>query len=1024
MSARRWITTAAIALLLVPRPASALDPKPLITQYRHTAWRVQEGAFESAPNAITQTADGYIWIGTDSGLVRFDGVRFRRWMAGPENGVFDTAVVSLLGASDGTLWIGTDTGLLSWKNDHLEEHVSGRIGAILEDRQQRIWVARSRMLRARDLAIPTALSGGLCQVVGNHPGCIGADDQMRIPTADALSEDAEGNLWVGAPDQLIRWRDGSFEAYMREQLEGRFVQSTSSIAAAVDGSVWAAIPREKFGVFRIARGLPQRASFRGIDMTAVTRLFIDRDRSLWMGTREDGVYRVSGERVDHFSSEDGLSSSSVNGFFEDREGNVWVVTSRGLDCFHESLVVPFSPNEGLAAGTANAVLASDDGTVWLAGAGSLDAVRRDGVTSIRLPGRSPGPLWQDHVGRLWFGTGTDLNTYDHGRLRVINRLDGSPVGMVAAIAEDRDQNVWVSVDVGSAARKLFRIRDLRVQEEFGPDRIPLVRRIAPDPTGGIWLGFEDGDLGHYRSGKLEIFPLRKGADIGYPGLTIDGDGSAWVSTWSGLVRWKNYEMKTLTSKNGLPCDAVVSTIRDDHATLWLYTKCGFVAIADSELEQWWRQPNRIIDVRVLDVFDGAVLPAGPRRFQPAASKSVEGRLWFVNGAILQMIDPSRLRRNSIAPPVYVEEVRADRKDYATGGVVRIPAGSRDIEISYTALSFSIPQKVRFRYKLEGRDQAWQDAGTRRQIFYSDLPPGQYKFRVTASNNDGVWNEAGASVDFFVAPAYYQTTWFRVGTILVVLALVWATYQLRLRRMAARFETRLQERVSERTRIARDLHDTLLQSFHGVMFRFQAAAYVLPDRPLEAKQRLQTALEHGTHAIREGRDAVQGLRASTMATNDLAVALSALGEELAATHSDDPPTHTASLDVAIEGTPRNLRPIVRDDIYRIGGEALRNAFRHARARRIEVELRYDDRQFHLRVRDDGQGIGGPVLDGARRGHFGVSGMRERAELIGGQLEVWSEAGMGTEIALTIPAAAVYATPRPRRHVWPFVGRMRS
>jgi signal transduction histidine kinase len=314
--------------------------------------------------------------------------------------------------------------------------------------------------------------------------------------------------------------------------------------------------------------------------------------------------------------------------------------------------------------------------------------------------------------------------------------------------------------------------------------------------------------------------------------------------------------------------------------------------------------------------------------------------------------------------------------------------------------------------------------TRRLVFYSDLPPRQYKFRVMASNNDGVWNETGASFDFFIAPAYYQTTWFRSGTIVALLALVWATYQLRLRRMAAAFEGRLQERVSERTRIARELHDTLLQSFHGVMFRFQAAANVLPDRPQEAKQQLDIALKHGTRAIREGRDAVQGLRASTSITNDLAVALRTLGDELAATQSDDPQVHMATLDVAIEGTPRSLRPIVRDDIYRIGGEALRNAFRHARARRIEVELRYDDRQFQLRVRDDGRGIDATVPNGHEAGHFGLPGMRERAELIGGHFEVWSETGLGTEVALAIPAAAVYATPRPPRRFWPYVGRMRS
>jgi signal transduction histidine kinase len=742
---------------------------------------------------------------------------------------------------------------------------------------------------------------------------------------------------------------------------------------------------------------------------------------------------VAGQRVDHFRSEHGLSSNVVNGFFEDREGNIWVATSRGLDCFAESPVVAFSTTNELAAATVQAVLASDDGTVWIGGAGSLDALRGDKVTSIRMPGRSLTSLWRDQVGRLWVGTDDGLSVYDQGRLRPIYRLDGSPLGMVAAIAEDRDDNVWVSVDVGPSERKLFRIRDLRVQEEFAPDRIPLVRRIAADPTGGIWLGFEDGNLGHYQRGKLEIFPLPNGAsapgsdrtrtnaEIGYLGLTIDADGSAWVSTWRGLVRWKNHEMKALTSKNGLPCDAIVSAIRDDQATLWLYTKCGFVAVTDAELERWWQQPDRIVDVRVLDVLDGAGLPAGPRRFQPAVSKSRDGRLWFVNGVVLQMIDPGGLRKNRIPPPVYVEDVRADRKEYTVGGIVRVPARSRDVEISYTGLSYSIPQKVRFRYKLEGRDREWQDGGTRRQVSYSDLPPRLYRFRVMASNNEGVWNETGASVDFSIAPAYHQTAWFRTVMVVAVLALVWATHRFRVRQLAHHFDARLQERVNERTRIARELHDTLLQSFHGVMFRFQAAANVLPDRPLDAKQRLETALKQGSQAIREGRDAVQGLRDSTATSNDLAVALRVLGEELAAIEGNGTHGRTATVDVAIQGTPHALRPIIRDEVYRIGSEALRNAFRHARARRVEVEIRYDARQFQLRVRDDGEGIAAGTLDAHRAGHFGLPGMRERAEQLGGHVEVWSDAGMGTEVALTIPGATVYAGPRTRRHFWPFAGR---
>jgi signal transduction histidine kinase/ligand-binding sensor domain-containing protein len=980
-------------------PAAALESTTLITQYRHTAWRAQEGAFESAPNAITQTANGYILIGTNSGLVRFDGVRFRPWSPSNKN-LSGTAILSLLNASDGTLWIGTPTGLLSFKDDQLRERVSGRIAAIAEDHQKRIWVVRS-------LAEPT---GGLCQVVGDHSDCIRGAARMPLLTATALSEDVEGNLWVGGSNQLLRWRDGDLETYLNE-LEGSTVSSITSIAAGTD-TVWAAIPRKGFGVFRIVNRKPIRAEFSGIDTTRVASLFMDRDRSLWMGTFDDGIYRYHGERVDRFRSEHGLSSNEVRGFFEDLEGNLWVMTSKGLDCLSESSVATFSTTEEIPRGRIGAILAADDGTVWFGHEQNLYALRGNAVTPIQVPGgRSVNALWQDHAKRLWVGLENMLTVYERGRSQEITRLDGSPLGTPIAITEDREHDIWVSVGITSSSdRKLFRIHDLRVQDEFAPDRVPLVRRITADPTGGIWLGFEDGNLGHFQNGKLEISSVPISAktpaaksEIRFPGLMVDSDGSAWASTWSGLVRWKNHERKTLTSKNGLPCDAIVSSIRDDQAALWLYTRCGFIAIADSELEKWWQQPDRMVQFQTLEVLDGAALPQGPKRLQPAVSKAPDGRLWFANESVLQVIDPRTLRKNRAAPPVHVEDLRADRKDYAVGGLVQLPARTRDIEIGYTGLSFSIPQKVRFRYKLEGRDPKWRDAGTRRSALYSDLSPGRYRFHVTASNNGGVWNETGAALDFLILPAYYQTTVFRVATVMASLALLWLLYRRHLHQVARQFDARVQERVNERTRIARELHDTLLQSLHGLMFQFQAVRNMLPGRTDEAMKTLDGAIQRTEQAIAESRDAIQDLR-SAADQGDLGQALATLGKELTGSEaSQDAPTFR----VTVEGEVRRLPPILHDEICRIARELLRNAFRHARARRIEVEIRYEESTFLLRIRDDGAGIDPAILrDGGRAGHWGLHGVRERARRIGAQLDFWSESGAGTEIQLEVPAATAY------------------
>jgi signal transduction histidine kinase len=394
-------------------------------------------------------------------------------------------------------------------------------------------------------------------------------------------------------------------------------------------------------------------------------------------------------------------------------------------------------------------------------------------------------------------------------------------------------------------------------------------------------------------------------------------------------------------------------------------------------------------------------------------------LWFLPFDGVSVFDPSHLPFNKIPPPVHIEQITADRKTYdgssAANGRVSLPALIRDLKIDYTALSLVAPEKVHFRYKLEGRDQDWQDAGNRRQAFYTDLPPRNYRFRVVACNNSGVWNETGAFLDFSVAPAYYQTTWFRLSCATAFLALLWWLYQLRLQQLAREFNAGLEARVNERTRIARELHDSLLQGFQGLMFRLQAVRDLLPGRaPAEAIEALDVALERGDKAIAEGRDTVSDLREPIMGDSDIAQALTALGEELALQSGNGA---VPCVRVLLEGKQRELNPMLRDEIYRIGREALRNAFHHARAQKIEAEITYTDSEFLLHVRDDGSGIDPAFANqGSRAGHWGLPGMRERAKSFGGKLEVWSEHGAGTEIELSVPGAIAYGKSEPRRRFW--------
>jgi signal transduction histidine kinase len=464
-------------------------------------------------------------------------------------------------------------------------------------------------------------------------------------------------------------------------------------------------------------------------------------------------------------------------------------------------------------------------------------------------------------------------------------------------------------------------------------------------------------------------------------------------------------MVTLTSKDGLPCDAVHWTMEDDAKSVWLNMACGLVRVAGSELDAWAADPKHTITATVFDSSDGIRSSADALGYSPPVAESQDGKLWFFNQDGVSVIDPRHLAFNKLSPPVHIEQITADRKTYDATSRLRLPPLLRDLEIDYTALSLIAPEKNRFRYELEGYDHDWIDAGNRRQAFYTNLGPRNYRFRVMASNNSGVWNEAGTFLDFSVAPAYYQTTWFRLSCGAAVLMLLAVLYQLRLRYLARQFNLRLEERVNERTRIARDLHDTLLQSFQGVLMRFYAGTHIIPDRPAEAQETLEKAIEQARQAITEGRNAVQGLRSSTVISNDLAQAISTFARNLALPQDG---RSCPEFRLLVEGESRDLAPLVRDEVHRVACQALRNVFQHARATRVEVEIQYDRRQLRLRVRDNGHGIDQRVLsEGGRAGHHGLPGMHERAQLVGGKLAVRSKLDSGTEIELTLPAALAYA-----------------
>ena len=1000
----RALSCLAIFLLSFVGWMTALNPARHISQYGHTAWRMQDGYFPGQPERITQTTDGYVWVGTGAGLFRFDGVRFVPWSSLSEEQLPSSDIYALLAARDGSLWIGTDVGLAHWTNHHLINYQEGEgwvIGSIVEDKEGKIWIARGRI---GDDSHP------LCQVTDTAVRCYGSEDGVPPSGPGFLVQDPSGYLWLGSSTMLLRWRPGSSKVYRPEALRSSSGASgVASLAVAADGSLWVAIHVRGHGgglQHMVDGGLRPFVApkFNG-ETIAPDALLTDHQNDLWVGTENQGLYRVHGNDVEHYGSSDGLSSDEVRCFFEDREGNLWVATTKGIDMFRDLRVSTVSTREGLSDDGVDSVLARPDGSVWV-GSAYLDLLGPHGVSSQpgkELRGHQVTSLLEDHAGRLWAGMDDTLSIYQQGKFSQIKNQDGSSLGMIMGLTEDSEHNIWVETHGPPAL--LIRIQDLKVREAFPAPPLPLARKLARDPQSGIWLGLVNGDLARFRDGKTEIFAFDGHPNTRVKALFAAPDGSILGATGFGVVGWKNGKKQILTVRNGLPCDDITALISDDEEDLWLYAKCGLIEIAKNEVRHWWEQPESTLKLKLFDVWDG--VQAGVGHFN-TSTRTPDGRLWFANGTVLQMVDPSHMAGNTVAPPVHINSIVADRRNHSPQEGLRLPPLTRDLEIDYTALSFTVPQKVLFRYMLEGHDRAWQEPGTRRQAFYNDLRPGRYRFHVIACNNDGVWNEAGAVLEFSVLPAYYQTTWFRFLCVAAFLGLLWALYQLRLQQMQRQFAVGLEAHVGERLRIARELHDTLLQSFQGVAFQLQAARKLMLRKANNAEEVLDDAILATEEAIREGRSAIRDLRPEPAAQRNLSELLDAAGRELATAQELN--GQAPSYRVLVEGKQQDISPMLQDEVYRISREVIRNAFAHAAASHIEVEIRYDQDQLRLRVRDDGKGIDPKVLAGGESGHFGIPGMRERAQRIGAHLEFWSELGAGAEVELTVPASMAYQNRR--------------
>ncbi|MDB6008577.1 MAG: integral rane sensor signal transduction histidine kinase [Gammaproteobacteria bacterium] len=960
----------------------ALDPREGLAEYKHVIFRTGDQGLTGHTYSIAQTEEGYLWIGTTAGLFRFDGVRFAEEEGAPMVGR-GGAAPSVYRSTDGSLWFsGSGKGLVRLK-EREEEVIDSiaRVRAITEDEKGTIWYSKSDLQTARE---------EICSwVLGSKPRCLPSPYHLgTVMCAYA------GAIWSGSDTGLIQLRDGKFSYHL---IAGLKPHNDGVDALASDGHGGLLVGGPAFGVKRLIDQTLMPVEFGGVEGAQIPAksLFKDRQGALWIGTQNDGIYRVYDDQVDHFVAAD--STKAIFQIIEDQEGSIWLATKAGLESFSDRRVVTVVDDDHFHSDEVDGVSVGKDGTLWVAGWNTLMELR-PGSHRFEVPAAIPAntqvtSIFEDHMGGMWIGLNDSLSRLKDGRLIPLKLDTGAPVGMIVSIAEDRTNNLW-AVALGPP-RRVLKIDPRTFHVTPGPT-LPPASRVAADPTDGIYLAALNGDLIHVDSTDRQIvYPHPQGHSERIPQLSVAPDGTAYVSTNFGLEVLRNSKIQVMDTRNGLPCEVLYDTLFDRHENLWLYMQCGLVRISRDDLSKWFSDSSVVVPTILLDAEDGTDALDAPFG---GSARTRDGVLWFANSSSLQKFNPEASTGAGRPPPVQIEQFMADGKYYGIDRPIKLPASTGNIQIDYAGLSFVAPDKVRFRYKLDGFDRDWREVGSRREAIYTTLAPASYGFHVIASDSSGVWNDVGADLRFDLAPAFHQTVWFRLLCAMLILGLLWLILKARVRQVAGRVRLKQSIQYSERLRIARQLHDSFLQNMQGLMIRFSSAAKAVP-RELPVRRVIDDLLDRSDDIIAEARHSIQDLREREKQTLELAQEISALSQELGSEES-------VPVTVLTNGEPYELNSDAHENVLLIVREALINSFKHASPRAIEVQVDYRKTEFKLAVRDDGRGIDENVIKLGREGHWGLHGMRERAASIHGKLLILSKIGAGTEIEIVV--ARVYAT----------------
>ena len=985
------------ALLLLSIAASAPGSERSLDQYTHRTWSEESDAPRPVI-AIAQGRRGYLWVAAGTGLYRFDGIRFELISAGIDP-IEHGAPSAILVRRNGDIWTNFERSrrFAVYRDGQLRfldaPPAPDRVQAMQEAPDGTLWVLTER------------IGQPLLRYRHSKWAQFGSRAGAPLDNPFSLVVTSAGAVWVSFTGSVASLEPGS----ERFKVERHAPRSLGRLSIDPQERIWLT---DRTGTYPITgpggRGRPpalrhpyatDKAEIRGWPR-------FDREGNLWIATYYDGLQRVSrpdprgastsseaNSRVEQFTRRDGLSSNVTHRIFQDMEGNIWAGTEKGLDKFWPA-TFRHEPQLTNPAAFGDLLLSGSDGSVYIGQASTVYRVR---------PGGAPEPIFRTDVeprtlceapdGAIWIGIDRDVIVWRDGKSR---RL-GSRAPVTSTIydcAFDADGSYWVTASIGGMAR----FREGRWDRPFGrTSKSFSPKSMSADGRGRLLVQWNEDLLTKLGNGSRASTAIPIGeqdADevVVYP----SGNGAVMVGGAFGLARLGSGPPRHVTPRQNPLFSRLHGIVETPEGETWLAGASGIIRLKSSDLAKLLEDPARPVPIQRFGAADGLrSLPHDHSR--RAIVRGGDGRLWIATQTSTVWLDPGDIARSRTPPTLGIASLTAD-KIYRDPVKLRLPPGTKNIEIDFAVMNFSNPRAATVLYRIEGQDAGWVDAGTRRQAFYTNLSAGTYRFRLVAATEDGIWNREGATLEFEIPPTFVQSWWFVALCAALSLTALWLLYRLRLVSVAARIRNRFDERLGERERIARELHDTLLQSVQGLILRFQSVANKMQAGD-KARAQLEAALARADDVIAEGRDRVHELRLA-----DQPMDLPALLEAKALEADFDPST---TVRIIVEGKARPLHPLVSAEVAQIASEAFLNAARHSGADKVEAVIRFGERELALEVRDNGVGMAEELLAaGHKPGHFGLVGMRERAERIGGHFTLESRPGQGSAMTLKVPGKLAF------------------